>query len=1125
MLLPAHFGPPVQERRSLNQTLLSMKLLAFFLLVACLQLAARSDAQKISFSAREAPLEKVFRQIERQTDYVFFFDADALKRSRPVTVDFRRKTLAEVLQACFTDQPLTYTVIGNTIVVKEKAMVKEPAEKPISPPVDVRGKVTDEQGRPIEGASVLLKGTNTGVTTAADGSYRISIPDNAQPVLVFSFVGMESQEVNVAGRDNVAIVLKASVSQQQEIVIIGYNTQSRKKLTSAVATVSGTDLNERIATNPTTLMQGKLPGLQVIQGSGEPGNEGVQLRVRGVTTFSNAGSDPLVIVNGVPGNLSALNPNDIESITLLKDAAVTAMYGARGANGVIVVTTKKGKNGSFALQYNFNIGISKTAQLPETITNSAEFMELSNEARLNSGLQPLYTQAQIDLYRNATDRVKYPNHNWLDDVFVTASTKNHYLNLSGGANTTSYNLGFGFTDQPGTMLGFEYKKYTMSLGLSSKVHKRVTVGTDIQMRYGKRAGPRSGGGDIFLSTLAQSPLYMPRSQDGKWIRKAYSNELNNKNPVAIAKEDVRIQTRDFLLQGNLSIDVDIINGLKWENRGGVTFFAMKNSDFRPIIPLYYYSDMSSAGNLDVGSPGLSVARQDNVYGVLYSQLNYKRKFGDHTVGALGGAQQEYNNYSELNASRNAFATNLLRELNAGPADGQSNSGNSSEWAIRSFYGGVNYDYRDKYLFGASIRYDGTSRLPSNTRWGQFYSLSGGWRISEERFLQQAQWINDLKLRGSWGVVGNQNIIGGNANLDVYPYQPTLSGRNYAFGGAVATGFAATSLVDPTMVWESTRILDIGFDMAILNNKLSLTFDWFDKLTYDILRSSQVPLWLGLNPPTINNGSLRNRGIELIAGYRNVVNKDFSYDISANFQSYRNKLVTFGAKEISGNSIREEGHELDEFYLYTWDGIFQSADDISKSPVHPVTPTPGDIKIKDINGDNRITDADRTYVKGRYPSFQYSLNLGARWKSFDFSAQLYGSQGQKIYVSGWGIEPFRQGSVPTTDWRNRWTPTNPSNTMPKIYVADGYAPIQNYASTYFLKNGSFFRMRGIQLGYTVPVRIVSKAGAKSCRLYVGGDNVFTISKYPGLDPERVSTSGSYVTFPQIRTFTFGASVQF
>ncbi|WP_341841696.1 TonB-dependent receptor [Chitinophaga caseinilytica] len=978
----------------------------------------------------------------------------------------------------------------------------------------VRGRVTAADSA-ISGVTVQLKGTAIGTQTNQKGEFSINAPANG--TLLVSAIGYASQEVKIAGQSMLAIALESADQQLNQVVVVGYGTQSKRKLTSAVVTVSGEDLNKRIATNPTALLQGQLPGLQVVQGSGEPGAEKINLRIRGVSTFSGAGNDPLVIVDGLPGSLASLNPNDIESVSLLKDAASAAIYGSRGANGVIVIKTKRGKNGGFSLTYNFNLGISNPTSLPDVVTNSAEYMRLSNEASANSGRQPIYTQAQIDLYENATDRVKYPNHDWLGDLFVTAYTKNHYLNMAGGKDNTTYNLGIGYTDQPGTMIGFEFKKYTVNLGLSSKVNKRVTLGTNILLNYSNKLNPRQGADDSFLSTLAQSPLYPPRAPDGRWIKKAYSNEQGNKNIPAIVGENVRARSEDYYVQGNISLDVEILKGLTWENRAGGNFDAFKFSDFRPVVEMFYYSDMTTAGQLDVGPLGYDARRTDNVYGVYYSQLNFRRTFGDHTLSALAGYQQEYNKASNIAGSRLQYTTNFLKELDAGPKPGMTNSGTSSEWAIRSFYGNANYDFQDKYLFGTSIRYDGTSRLPEDTRWGLFYSFSAGWRISKESFLEDVSWINDLKLRGSWGKLGNQNI-------GLYPYQSTLTARDYAFDGKVIPGYNSAMIVEPTLTWETTQVLDIGADLTAFDNKLSLTFDWFNKNTFDILRQAQIPLWLGMEAPLINNGSVRNKGVEVGAQYRGHITKDLSFFAGGNFQAYKNTLEKYGKREINGNLIREEGKPLDEYYLYIWDGIFQNQAEIDRSPKQPITPSPGDLKIKDVNGDGIISDADRTYVQGKYPSFQYTANLGLNWKQFDFSAMLYGSQGQKIYVNGWGAEPFRQGSMPTTDWRNRWTPTNPSTTMPKIYMADGYAPVQGYPSTYFLKDASFLRLKNLQLGYTLPARLTDKAAMKSLRVYFAADNVFTISDYPGLDPERAG-DGLYVTYPQIRTFTFGASVQF
>jgi len=1079
--------------------------------------------RKVDIAAVDMDMKSFLNMLSKKAGVKFVYFKETLNNQRKVTTAGGQKDLKTILEQVFLANGIGFEIVNNQIILKKlrtsadtgSENSENKTDEPDVVDVKITGKVTDALGAGLPGVTIKVKGTTAAVATDSQGNYTINAPDyNA--TLVVTYLGYVTREVAINGQKVVNIQLQEENKALNEVVVVGYSTQSRHKLTSAVVTVSGDELNKRVATSPTALLQGKLPGLQVVQGSGEPGNENVQLTIRGVGTFSGAGSNPLIIVDGIPGSLDVLNANDIESISVLKDASSAAIYGSRGANGVIVVKTKRGKAGSLAIQYTYNLGVSKATKLPDIITNSATYMQLSNEARTNSSLAPLYTQDQINLYQNATDRVKYPNHNWLNDIFRTAYTQNHYLNMSGGKDSTTYSVGVGITNQPGVMRGFDYSKYTFSLGLNSKLNKRITFGSDIQMRYGRKLTPENGASDQFLSALAQSPLYPAQSSDGRWIKKAYSNEQGNKNPAAIVGEDIRTRGNDYYLQGNLSLDIDLFKGLRWENKGGFNYGYYKFNDFRPVIPTYYYSDMSPAGNLDDGSPGLNVGNSDNIYTVYYSQLTYKKSLGLHNFSAFAGYQREKNNASNINASRTQYVTNYLRELNAGPSDGQTNNGTSSAWAISSFYGSANYDYADKYLLGANIRYDGTSRLPSNTRYGTFYSFSGGWRVSRENFLKDVSWLNDLKIRGSWGQLGNQNI-------GTYPYQSTLSGANYAFGGSVSSGFIANTLVDPSLTWETTRVGDIGLDMSILNNKLVLSADYFNKYTFDILRSSQVPFYIGLNAPTINDGALRNKGFEFALQYNDRIGRDFSYSIGVNLQTYKNKLERYGSKDISDHTIRQEGHELDAYYMYVWDGIFQSQQEIDNSPKQPVTPTPGDLKIKDVNGDGKIDANDRTYVSGRFPSYQYSANIGAAYKGFDFSAQLYGSQGQKAYVNGWGIEPFRQGSVPTTDWLNRWTPTNHTNTMPKIYVADGYAAVQNYPSTYFLKDASFVRLKSLQLGYNFALVALKKVSIKSLRVFVAADNVFTISKYPGLDPERVG-DGTYVTYPQNRTITFGASIK-
>ena len=1114
-----------------------MKITTILLLAACLQVTAKEGySQKITLSQNNVSLKTLFKEIEQQSDYQFFYKEKLLKNTKNVNIKVANASIEEVLALCLTDQSLTYSLIDKIIVIKKQPPVisipKDPAPSPVS--IEVRGiVVSDSTGQPLVGASVKLKGTSTGTYTDANGNFVLQVPD-AGSVLVISSIGYDSREIRVTKVGMIRISLKVMAVKLADIVVVGYTTQEKRKLTSAVVTVSGEEITKRVATDPTSLLQGQLPGLSVVQNSAEPGNEEIQLRIRGLGTFSTAGTNPLIIVDGLPGNLSVINPNDIESVTVLKDAASAAIYGSRGANGVIVIKTKKGKSGIFSLAYNYNVGLATPNRLPHLVTNSAEYMALSNEAETNSGNATLYTQAQIDLYQNATNRVLYPNHDWLKDMFKTVTVQNHYLSLTGGKEGTNYNLGFGYTDQPGTMLGFTYKKYTMDLGLSSRIGKRVTVGTNLQFRYGNRVAAEDGSTDLYISALAQSPLYPAQTASGLWIYKAYSNELGNKNPVLTAKEALTYNP-DYYGQGNVSLDVDIFKGLKWENRAGLSFDVDKSKTFIPTVPMYFYSDLSSAGDYNPGtSLGLNVGENDEIHTTVYSQLNYKRTFGVHNLSILGGAEEEVDNYSQLNAFRTGFPTNDLSELDAGSANGQTNEGTSSEWAIKSYYGNVNYDFDDKYLLGSSIRYDGTSRLPADTRWGLFYSFSGGWRISREAFLKDVSWLNDLKIRGSWGELGNQNI---GTLQNPYPYQPILSQNSYAFAGNVSTGFTANTLVDPSLTWETTRVTDLGIDMAAFNNKVSFSADLFDKYTFNILRQSQVPLWLGLNAPIVNNGAVRNKGFEFSLKYQDHVGKNFNYYGVANFQLYRNKVVSFGSPSYGGPDgqiIMENGKPINSFYLYVADGIFQTQDQINKSPDQSSlggAPTPGDIKYKDINGDGKVDANDRTVVPGQYPNFEYSYTMGASYKGFDASVQLYGSEGIKDYLYKWGTDPFAQGAPPTTDWLNRWTPAHPSTTMPKIYMGYyGYPKITGVQSTFHLYDASFMRIKNVMVGYTIPPRALK--GIKSLRLYFTVDNaaLFTPLKQ-GTDPERLDINNNpsawygFANYPQNRTYTFGASVQF
>lgn len=992
----------------------------------------------------------------------------------------------------------------------------------------VTGTVTDQRGQPLPGVTVVVAGTTLGTVTNADGNYTLSTPDDAE-TLQFSFVGMQTREISIEGRTSINVEMTEEAIGLEEVVAVGYGVQRKANLTGAVASVEGDELVRRPVTNAEAMLQGRMPGVQIVQNSGEPGGEGISIRIRGTGTFSNAGSNPLVLVDGVQGDLADINPNNIESISVLKDAASASIYGARAANGVILVTTKAGQEGQVTLEYDGNYAIHAPTKLFDLITNSAEYMELYNEARLNSGLATgLYPDNVIQEYRNATDRNLYPNTDWLDLMFNPAPTHTHNLSFSGGNNGTTFNMSVGFVDQEGVMKGFDYRRYNFRINLASQVNDAIRFGGNFAVKKGEKTAPRQGGTDTFLATMAQPPTYSPWLADGsgRYSFKAYDFESNNKNPLAIVENRVNRNTDDYAIYSQAWLDIQFAPGLNWYTKAAVNLDFSKYDDFRPQVPLYNFRTNEFMTYLDVGGEGLTVQDDQNVYTNLYTYLNFDHVFNEvHNVTAQIGYSVEENVYQYLQGYRKDYPKENLRELNAGSPSVQQAFGTKNEWALMSFFGRFGYNYNDRYLFETNVRYDGTSRLHADSRWGVFPSFSAGWRISEENFFENLNlpWINSVKLRGSYGTLGNQNI-------GLYPYQAILAlTGNYSYDDAnLSSGVAQTSLANQNIKWETTTVLDFGFDLTAFEG-LNVTFDWYKKRTTDILRSSQVTNAVGLNPPTINNGTLENRGVEFGVNYAGYVNQGtlsgFNYNVGVVLDHYKNELVEFGEREISGYYLREEGYEWETFYMLEWIGIFQSEQEVADSPQQFNDDTqPGDLKFRDQNNDGTIDNDDRIPISGRYPNFNYGINLAASWKNFDLSAQFQGVYDVKYFVSDWGTIPFVQGAPPTTDWRNRWTEDNPSTTMPKVYWGWGAPQKIRRNSSWYLQDGSYLRLKNLAIGYTISNETLQTIGLSQVRVYFSGDNLFTITDYPGLDPERGS-SGAFVNYPQNKIYSFGVNVKF
>lgn len=1004
----------------------------------------------------------------------------------------------------------------------------------------ISGKVTDVNGEPIIGANIVVDGTTIGTMSDTDGNFSLEVPAGA--TLKITYIGYLPQNVPVGNKTVIAVQLKEDTQKLDEVVVVGFGTQKKVNLTGAVTAVNGEDMAKRPVVNTATMLQGQVPGLRVNQGYGQPGNESASFRIRGQGTFSDAGSDPLILVNGVPGSITNLDPSVIESVSVLKDAASAAIYGARAANGVILVTTKQGSgvsDGKAHIAYHGNVALYNPTRMYDMVTNSVEYMELANIAKTHSGVGNQYPQDVIDTYRANGGSAQYPSFDWIDYMFNTAVVQNHNLSVAGNTGKTTYNIALNFVDQPGTMRGFDYQKYNATIDLSAQITSFIKVGTYANMMYGDRKEPRQGQSDAFLSTLSQAPTYTPWLPDDgsgktKWTNSAYSFENHNKNMPGIIGTETLKKYQNFDINAQLWVEVNLAKGLSWYTKGAVRLQSNKSKDWLGSPePVYDFHTGQATGTLDKGGQGLTVEDQRRFYTNLYTYLKYDYTTPNryHNFSLMAGYNQENEKYETLKAYRKEYAFDLP-VIDAGAQANWTNGGGEEDWAIMSVFGRFNYNFRERYLFEANLRYDGTSRISSENRWGVFPSFSAGWRLTEEDFIKRLgqTWLNNAKVRASWGQLGNQNI-------GLYPYQAMIAGvEDYAFNKKdVTIGWHQTAYANRNIKWETTTVTDIGVDLQVLNG-LSLTFDWYKKNTKDILRSSQVSNLLGMSAPTINDGEVENKGFEISLSYTNLISegvfKGLRYNAGVYFDRSRNKLVQFGAREIDGYKLREEGLPYNEYYMLECIGVFADENEIKNSPKQFNDNTePGDLKYNDISGpdgtpDGVIDNYDRRSFSGRFPGFEYAVNIGASWKGFDLSLLGQGVADKKYYTNEWGVYPFRQGSAPTREYlKDMWTEENPYGAKnPKLYWDNFGGNKNTRANSYFLKNASFFRLKNLTLGYTLPRTITGKASLSRVRVYFSGDNLFTITPYKGLDPER-GDDGRDAMYPQNRICSFGLNVEF
>ncbi len=985
----------------------------------------------------------------------------------------------------------------------------------------VDGTVKDQNGAPLPGANILEKGTTNGIQTDFEGNFSIQVA-NENAVLVISYLGFATKEISLNGQTEVSIVMEEDASGLDEVVVVGYGTEKKANLTGSVSTVSANTLETSSVPNSANLLKGRLPGVEVTQPSGRPGNDDPIIRIRGLGSFG-ASSSPLILIDGIIGSITSIAPNDIESVTVLKDAASASIYGARAANGVILITTKKAKTGEASFEYRMDTGLQSATAVRELIWDSAEYMELFNSARIRSGLNTFYTQDQINDYKNATDKSQYPNYNWPEHLFKPATITNHSLSFSKGTETSKFRIGLNYSDQDGILPVFKSKRYTVNMNYENQILKSLKVGTIVNLYNRENTEPQGNSDlDVARAVYGRSPLAGPFLPDGrKSSGRAYNTEpFSVFSPIAFTNGDIK--STNYAVKAQIYAVVDILKGLQWETKAGynLDYFFRKAHTFGTPNEFYFYQKLPGEDDysldLSVGNPislGVTDFTNLSITPTIYSTLKYNFSIGEHEINAMVGYENQSNKYRELSGTRLQFPTNNLAELNAGSPDGQSLGGTANAWALQSYFGRVAYNYLGRYLLEGNIRYDGTSRVQEDHRWGVFPSISAAWRMSGEGFIKNnMDWINNLKIRASYGVLGNQEI-------GLYPYQDIFGYANYSYGNAVNSGVRLSRLTDKNLTWEKTKVLDLGLDLDIANGRFGMSFDYFKKNTYDILATLPVPASIGVAGPITNDGELQNTGLELELRHGNNIG-EFRYDVNFQISGFKNELLSIVTPTLG---VREVGLPYNSFFIYEWDGIFQSQEDIENSPDQIYNdPKPGDLKIKDQNGDG-IVDVDDRVSYSPFPKYSYSLNLNAAYKRLSLSIFFQGVEGSHVFLSNWNTLPFREGTPPKAEFRNAWTPENPSNSVPAIHEFS-YSGVYGYPSTYSLKDNSFLRLQNVQLSYAFPENLLNKIKIKQLSVYISGTNLLTFTKFSDGDPE-VRQGTTLTQFPQVRIINMGLNVNF
>lgn len=1093
------------KRRLIAKMLLAMKLSAIILLSACLQVSAKSYAQRVTLSEKNASLEKVFRYIEKQTGYVFFFDQHLLDKAKKVTIDLKGSSLEKVLEACFADQPLSYSIVGKNIVIRKKevsADVPWLANLPAPPPqVEVKGKVSDIDGTPLPGASVVVKNTTKGTVTDVNGLFKLDVP--AGTVLVISYVGHKSKEITVTDSpEPLNIVLEAQISSREEIVVIGYGTAKKSDLTGSISQVRSKDITAYPSTNVMQALNGRAAGVRVMQNNGAPGGS-MSVRIRGTNSILG-GNEPLYVIDGFPynGNPTFLQNSDIESIDILKDASSIAIYGSRGANGVVIITTKAGrKRDRTTVDFEAGYTVQQVSKKMD-LMNARQYAELYNEQAANDGLAPYFTQQQID----SLGSIK--GTDWQDLVLRKAPMFVTSVTVNGGSEKTRFSLGGSAFLQDGIVRNSDYKRYNLRGNIEHDISKVFSVSYNAILTRLNSQRQNSGlgnrGSDLISAMLMAPESLSPYMPDGSYRRltTAYpfiSNAIIN--PL-IPIYEISDKIKSDRVFSTAALTIKPFKDLSIRISGGIDNINDRTDYYANIEP-----STNSVGSASVGTTQFTSLLNENV-------ATYNKIFGRHNINATAGFTYQQGVTTTLSGSGSGFLSDITGTGNLGSADtkGIPGSGYTKD-VIISYLGRVNYTYDDKYLLTVSFRRDGSSRYSTNNKWSNFPSAAIAWKASNEPFLKSSKVISDLKLRASYGATGS-NAINPYATLN------QLSSGGTIFGDALYTTFAPSTTLPGDLKWETTYQADFGVDVAFLKNKLRVTMDYYDKRTKNLLNRVQLPASMGYQVTLQNVGEVRNSGFELGVD-ASVLEGEVTWNVGGNIAFNRNKVLKlYNGQDIPGSTLYtgslsdyvnllREGQPMGVFYGYVETGYTDN----------------GNLMYEDRNKDGSISAADKTFIGDPNPDFIYGLNSVTSWKGFELTLFIQGSQGNDIFnLNKAATLDLGMGlNLPADVYYNHWTPEKTNAKYPRITRS-----LAGNMSTRFIEDGSYLRFKNIQLAYNLPTDNMNMKWFKSAQVYVSGQNLITFTKYSWYDPEVNAYGGSnsinqgidYSTYPTYKSVTVG-----